>query len=136
MRVDVDSYEKLYWTESSYPREPDTVWYEEDWENSGTTSVHTCEWHGSCYGPSSTYFYLTNVKYIEATTASIVPGGYSYVIVKVYAVDDHYGVSTNPWNPSGSLVEWSSISRPYSAYVKEELGYALRAIYILSLIHI
>jgi len=130
MQIPIDSWEKEYWTESSYPREPDTVWYEEPWEKSGTTTVTTDTEFGPSRadGPLSIRHYLYKVKYIMATTGEINPGAFSYVIVKVYAVDtdDNTIGSETPWYPPNiTPTEVGSIARPDPGPLKFSIGIAV-----------
>ena len=132
MRIDIDSYERLYWSDESDPTNPDAMWYDEGWEKSGTTPIYMdCETKiGPTPGPLSNKQFLMRVKYIEATTGSI-GGAVSHVIVKVYAVDDNAnGIGTDPWSPSGSRALYESFDRPDPGQLTEYLGYALRPGYV------
>ena len=107
--IDIDSYERLYWTDDPDPRNPDAVWYDEGWEKSGTTTIHLDSgYHGTMFGPFSKYYYVTNVDFIEATDGSIAPPGSvgqnSWVIVKKYAPETDEFNTQNGYNTT----DWSA----------------------------
>ena len=120
--VSVRSYERLYWTDSYNPRDPDTIWYDEGWEPAGTSPITLDVGLGEIddgiyvHGPASIYYYPLNVKFVMATEGVIYsssqPDQISWVIVKLYAQDTGgNGVGSESWSspsykgiPSGSLL--------------------------------
>jgi len=141
--VSIRSYERLYWTDSYNPRDPDTIWYDEGWEPAGvspiTLDVRLGEIGDGIYvhGPASIYYYPLNVKFVMATEGVIYsssqPDQISWVIVKLYAQDTGgNGVGSESWSspsykgiPSGSLLRPNRGPLTYliqNAYAQQSLS--------------
>ncbi|RLE94468.1 MAG: hypothetical protein DRN04_03510 [Thermoprotei archaeon] len=102
-----------YMVEGEDPTDPNSLWEEEDWENSGTTIVtidHSAS-SGWTSGPVSLTWYVHNVKVVHSTVAETTP--LYHVMLLSYAVDrpNDDRVSSRIGFPSGSKSLINTIAR-------------------------
>lgn len=101
-----------YMVEGDAPTDPDSLWEEEGWEKSGTTTVYIDSPKSSDWTPGSVSvtWYVYQLKTVYSTSAEVSP--VYHVILLAYAVDTGDDrISSKTGFPSGSSTLIDTIAR-------------------------